>query len=454
MCLLAAMIRDLVDVKIIDAQLYNLSVEDFKETVRVYQPDIVGISLLSSEYADMGNTTADAVKEVSKDIITIAGGVHVTTMYWKVMENQNIDYSLYGEGEYILPAFIKYLNGEGEYPTEGLIRRKPGGGLEVLPKAIVQDLDALPLPAYDLLDYAKYSMTIQRYGVDAPSRLPFARFPTSRGCPVGCTFCQVPSISGKRIRLRSAEKVVEELEYLKKNYGIKAFHFEDDNAFFYRDRTKRLMELMIERNLNLKWKATGVFLPMLDDELLGLMEKAGCELINIAIESGTERVLKKVIKKPIDLKRAPEKIAMIKKHGIYVVSNFIIGLPSETWDEIMETLHYAETCGADYVKFFLAIPLVGTEMHEMAEKMGVIVGDETMVSQRYSVMQGPDYDPKDLNALRVYEWDRINFADPAKRERAAKMMNLSVEELNAIRRETRKALSVGEQEVIPVTSAL
>lgn len=438
-CLLATMIRDFVEVKIVDAQFYNMGKEDFIKEVKKFNPDLAGVSLLSSEYAAIGDMTVEMLKNVNPNMIVVVGGVHVTTTYWRVMENQKVDYAIRGEGEYVFRDLIKYLNGEGQFPPEGIIFRKDGK-VVVPPAAMVQDLDALPYPDYSLIDYSKYTMTEQRYGIDSPADFPYARFPTTRGCPVGCSFCQVPSLAGKKIRMRSAANIIKELEFLVEKYGVKSFIFEDDNAFFDQSRTKELLKMMIDRKLNLKWKATGVFLPTLDEEMLRLMAESGCIMLNVAIESGTERVLREVIGKPINLKTAPEKIALAKKYGLYVAVNFIIGLPTETWNEIRETLHYAETCGADYVKIFLATPLFGTKMYELAKKTNWVVGDEYAVSQRYSIMKGPEYDPKDLSILRVYEWDRINFADPAKRERTAKMMGISLEELDKIRLETRKAL--------------
>jgi anaerobic magnesium-protoporphyrin IX monomethyl ester cyclase len=439
-CLLAAMIRDLVDVKIIDAQFYDLTVEQFQNEIRSFKPDMVGVSLLSSEYGELCSISSRAIKEVNGEIVVIVGGVHVTTLYEQVMKNEDIDYAVRGEGEYVLPALIKHLNGESPYPTEGMIRWQ-GETLEVLPQAIVEDLNGLPIPAYDLIDYPAYSVTIQRYGVDSPAALPYARFSTSRGCPMGCSFCQVETICGKKLRLRSPEHVIHELTFLQGRYGIKGYHFEDDNAFFYKERSKELLQRMIDLKMNLKWKASGVFLPVLDEETFALMAESGCQYLNIAVESGSERVLRNIIRKPlVDLNEVPAKIALGKKHGIYMAANFIIGSPGETWDEILETIRYAETCGADYVKFFVAIPLAGTEMYRMAKELGCIIGDETKVDQRYSVIKGIDFDPKDIAVLRVYEWDRINFTDPLKRDKTAAMMGISIEALAEIRKETRDNL--------------
>lgn len=441
LCLLAAMLQDKYEIKIVDAQFYNMSEEQFKKEVQDFQPDCVGISVLSSEYASILDTAAAIVKKINKDVITIAGGVHVTTQYYRVLENKDIDYAVRGEGEYVLRDFLAYLNGEGTFPEKGIVFRNENGGVTALPPDLIQDLDALPLPNYDLVDYMVYTNTGPRYGVDSVHIYPYARLLTSRGCYVGCSFCQVESISGKKWRMRSAEKVVDELTFLKAKYGIKSFIIEDDNPFGQKKRTKDMLRLLKKRNLNLKWKVAGVAVFLMDEEIFKLMAETGCQMIGIAIESGSERILKQVIRKPVDLKKVPEMIKMAQKYGLYVAANFIIGFPGETWDEILQTIHYAETCGADYCKIYPANPLVGTKLFDMAKRSNLIVGDPNKVDWRYGRIKSSEFSPKDISILRVYEWDRINFSDPRKRERTANIMSITVDELNAIRKATRDNLT-------------
>lgn len=441
LCLLSTMIKDEVNVKIVDAQFYNMSHDEFRKEVERFNPDLVGISMLSSEYSLIGDIAADIIKDFNKDIIVVMGGVHVTTMYSHVMKNLKVDYAVRGEGEYVFRDLIRYLNGEGKFPIRGIVSRDTNGEIKVLPIELIENLDELPYPDYELVDFHAYSNTIQRYGIDSPAELPFVRIPTARGCPIGCSFCQVELVSGKKHRMRSAANVIGELELLIEKYGIKSINFEDDNAFHHRGRSKELLQMMINRKLNLKWKANGVALFTLDDELLRLMAESGCQMLNVAIESGNERVLREIVQKPINLKTAPEKIALARKYGIYVCANFVIGMPDETWSDIRETLHYAESCGADYVKIFIANPLINTKMYDVAKEKGYIIGDENEINWRYGRIKTPEFDPKDISILRVYEWDRINFTDPVKRKRTADMMNISLEELDKIRRETRNVLT-------------
>lgn len=440
-CLLATMLKDRYQVKVLDCQFRDLSLEQFRRELEDFAPQVVGLSLLTSEYAPILDLAAEVVKSISPQIITIAGGVHVTTQYFKVMKNHQIDYAVRGEGERVLRQFLDFLNGDASKPEKGLVWRDETAGLVALEPDRIEDLDALPLPDYGLLDYRAYTETKPRYGVDSPIVFPYARILTSRGCPIGCAFCQVKHISGNKWRPRSARAVVDEITWLVEEYGIKSFIIEDDNAFVDRARTKEMLRLLIERGLNLKWKAAGVPIFRMDEETFDLMAQSGCQMIGVAIESGVPRILKQVISKPVDLDQVPGLIALAKSRGIFVAANFIIGFPDETWDEIRQTLRFAETCGADYVKIYAAQPLVGTKLFDMAKELGVLQGEETTVDWRYGRIATDQFTPKDISILRCYEWDRINFSDPDKRRKTAAIMDIDLDELTRIRKETRGQLT-------------
>jgi len=442
-CMLATTIQDRYEVKIVDAQFNNLSEEQFASQIETYAPDLVGISLLTSEYAPILSTAARIVKAVNNEIVTVAGGVHVTTQHEQVMADTNIDYAVRGEGENVLGQLLDWLNHEAPFPTKGLVYRDWNNQkqLVALPPDLIDDLDQLPMPDYGLVDYLAYAMHKPRYGVDSLNVFPHARILTSRGCPVGCSFCQVESISGKKWRMRSAKNVVDEIAFFHQRYGIKGFIVEDDNAFVQKKRTKEMLRLLKQKNLGLSWKAAGVPIFNMDEETFRLMAETGCQLVGLPIESGVPRILKQIIKKPVNLEKAPELIAAAQKNGIFVAANFIIGFPTETWDEIRQTLHYAETCGADYCKIYAAQPLLGTELHSLAKQMNCLVGDEHDVGWRHGRISTSEFTPKDISILRAYEWDRINFTDSQKREKTAAIMGITLEELDCIRKQTRESLT-------------
>lgn len=454
LCVLAAMVEDVVDVEIVDCQVRNLSIDAFRAEIEKRNPDFVGISLLTSEYAEILDMAASAVKEVNAAITVIAGGVHVTTQPRDVMNNIDIDYGCRGEGEFLLRELILFLLGDGDRPKEGLLYREKGE-LVVQQGAVVDDLTQLPWPNYDLINYQEYVDSVPRHGANRFPELPGMYLIISRGCPVGCSFCQVEIISGSRIRMREAEDVLDELEYLIKRYGLKSVVFLDDNLFLMRKRAKKLLQGMIDRKLNLKWQAAAFAIFAMDDEMLDLMRDAGCTSVNVAIESGSQRVLNELVHKPIkDLDKVPELINKIKARGINVLANFIIGMPGEAWQEIRQTIHFAEHCNADYVKFFVAVPLIGTKMTDMAMEMGALEmeKDAPRVDWRNSQIVSDEWSRHDVTALRVYEWDRVNF-QPGRIEKVAEIWGLTVEEMEEVRRKTRQAIhpapEIYEKEAVP-----
>ncbi len=441
LCLLGTMIQDDYEVKIIDAQFYNMTKDQYQEEIRKFNPDVVGISILTSEYAPMMDIAADYIKEVNPEIIVLAGGVHVTTQHYNILKNKNIDYAIRGEGEYVFGDFLNYLAGKGEFPKKGVVFRDDAGKTVALPPDLIENLDDLPLPNFDLVDYLAYANTLNRHGVDNVQVYPFARIMSSRGCQYNCNFCQSKAIYGQRLRLRSAKNVFNELLFLKEKYGIKGFIFEDENPFGSKKRTRELLGLMKDRKLNLAWRSAGVILNAMDEGIFKLMAETGCEFIGVAIESGSPRVLKEIIGKPLNLKKVPELIRLAKKEGLFVASNFVIGFPGETWEEIRETLHYAETCGVDYCKIYLAQPLLGTRLYDQAKELNAIVGSHDQVGWRHGRIQTDEFTSQEMSILRVYEWDRINFRDPEKRKKTAEIMGVTEEKLNEIRKNTRKALT-------------
>jgi len=433
LCLLAAMVKDIVDVKIVDAQFHNMAREEFAREVETFNPNFVGISIMSSEYRDILDIAAKIIKDIDKNIIVIAGGVHVTTNYDYVIRNKNIDYCVRGEGEYVLRQLIRYLIEKSDFFSEGLQNQ-----------AFVQDLSQLPWPAYDLTDFKAYVEKPPRPHAGGPPLLPYVRMTTTRGCPFGCSFCQVGIISGKKVRSRNPEDVVNELAFLKREYGIRSVLFEDDNLLMAGNKyAQTLFSLMIERNLNLKWVGNAFALFLLNDKILDLMRDSGCVGVNVAIESGNERVLREIVKKPIkDLNKVPEIIKKIKSRGMFCIANFIIGFPGEKWDEIRETVSYAENCGADYIKLFVAVPLYGTELYRISREMGALVSNDEYpnIDWRYSQIQSGEWTAKDISILRAYEWDRINFA-PDRIKKTAEIWHMSIDELNDIRKKTRDNLT-------------
>lgn len=438
--LLASMLEDKYEVNILDASMDNLSKENFAKIIQDTKPDVLGISLSTNEYMDTGLIAAEIAKKNNPETKTIVGGVGVTSNSEPLLKNPNIDGAVIGEGEYVFREFCDFLNGNGSFPKNGFLYKKENQLIGSGRVDFIQNLDALPLPAYHLVDFMKYATTIQRESVDRPRGTPYARIITSRGCPFHCCFCEVGSISGKKVRFRSLEKISEEIEWLIKDYGIKALSFDDDNLTVNKKRAKDLFKLMIDRKYNLNWNdpATAIF--TLDDEMLDLMKESGCTYLGVAIENGNQRVLRDIIHKPVDLKMVKETVKKIKARGIDVAANFIVGFPGETWEEIRETFRYAEELDPDYCRFFIATPLPNTELYRIAKEQKILRDDFDFNKHNWTDGQinTPEFRHQDLKMLRAYEWDRINFPNQKKFKKIAQMFDVSDERLNEIRKDTLK----------------
>lgn len=440
LCLLAAILEqeNRYQIKVIDAMAEGLSTEQFESRIREEKPDFVGISVLMDFYGYTGHMAAKIVKSIDKNIVTGLGGVHATANPEVNVKDRNYDYVMCGEGEEMLPELIHYINGERETLPKGVWTHNTNGGHADL----IMDLDKYPLPAYHLIDYSQYAMRAERKSLDGPAAYPYARILTSRGCPYNCCFCQVNKIVGRKFRPRSAENILKEIDWLINTYNIKSLIFDDDNLLTDRERAIEIFKGLEKYKIPWKMIATAAFL--LDDELIELMRKSGCVYVDIAVESGTERILHDVIQKPLKLEKAIEVVSKLKQENIYVAANFIIGFPGETWEEIRQTIKFAENLDADYIKLFNAVPLPDTRLYQMAKEQNALVEgfDAENINWRNGVIETDEFTIRDMSILRAYEWDRINFSTYEKRKRTADMMGISVQDLDNMRRDTRRTLQL------------
>jgi radical SAM superfamily enzyme YgiQ (UPF0313 family) len=388
-------------VSIIDAYKLDLSENELHARLRQASPDVVGVTVLMDKYGPSGHAVARIAKEIGAKVVM--GGVYASMNAEQIAEDRNIDCIVKGEGEYLL---------------RDILLRKTDGRILQAPR--IGDLDALPRPAYDLIDWPSYAKSAARHSVDAPPLFPYGRVVTSRGCPYGCCFCQVDQISGREFRPRSAENVLDEIAWLKGTYGIRSLIFDDDNLLFDRKRAESIFRGMIDRGLTMPWVMIATAAFKLDRELIQLMAESGCVYVDVAIESGTERVLHHIIHKPVDLKYAKMVVRMLQRVGIYVAANFVIGFPTETLDEIRKSLAFAGELDADYTKIFPAIPLRHTRLWEMLQGR----------------TEQDDFTAENLKVLRAYEWDRLNFTSEAKRKRTCERMGINETELLKMRKDT------------------
>jgi len=195
----------------------------------------------------------------------------------------------------------------------------------------------------------------------------------TRGCPYPCTFCGAGKALGKRVRKRSTENLLEEIDLLSGTYGIKEIHIMDDNFTFDRDYAARFCEALLKRDAKIFWALpNGVRLDTLDEGLLRLMEASGCYSMAVGIESGNQHVLDH-IKKRLTLEKIEEKIRLVKRvSGIKVTGFFILGYPVETRQDMETTIRFALQLPLDRANFFNYTPFPGSQIYEQLKETGAL----------------------------------------------------------------------------------
>jgi len=365
----------------------------------------------------------------------------------EAMKDRNVDYWIMGEGEQSFPLLVdKLRRGSKDFSdVSGLAYWKESVPI-VNKMEVTDDLDQVPFPdysgitGYTLHDYGNVKF---KYAPGLLARqYPSAVTITSRGCPYKCIFCAGRTVSGAKMRFRSAENVLEEISILYKK-GIKEVVFLDDHFLANRERAFKIMNGILENYKGLTWKCVNVTAWLLDEEILKLMYKSGCTHITVSIESGNQDVLTNIIKKPIRLDEIPAKLDLAKSIGFDIIVNFVVGFPGETWEQIRDTFRYAEKLNVDIVNFHIATPLPKTELMELCLREKLLPEDYMANISVYSgygrgLITTKEFTPFELEVLRSFEWDRINFSSSKRKESIARMNGITLKELEDWRINTRR----------------
>ncbi len=449
LAILNACLKEKHETFIIDPNYYNMSEQEVSEALKRINPEVVAISSISTEYIKVSRHFNAVVRQAVPGAKIVLGGILPTVMLEAAMKDKNVDYWIVGEGERSLPRLLEELGKEKPRlsQVEGLAYWQ-GDIPQIIPPGIfIEDLDGLPFPDYGDLDLLAYGNKKIDYSVQLiPRQFPFAVTITSRGCPYRCCFCAAASVSGRKVRYRSADNVLKEIDMLYEK-GIREIMFLDDHFLGDRRRALAIMQGLKDRSYQLTWKCSNLTINSVDQELLEWMKKSGCYQTTFSLESGNQEVLDKIIKKPVKLVQALETLAMTKSFGFEIIVNFVIGFPQETWDQIRETFQFAEKINVDLVNFHVATPLPRTELFETCLKIGCLPADfdfeeNPLSGYAQAVITTQEFTPFELHVVRAFEWDRINFSSLKKRENLARMYGLSLEDINRWRAQTRRKCGV------------
>ena len=449
LALLNASLKKEYEVQLFDPNYHNMTDEEVFNYFQKAQPEIVGVSSISTEYIKASRLMNATIKEALPNSILIQGGIIPTVLLETAMRDPNVDYWIIGEGEFRFPRLLDELKKPQPdlSSIDGLAYCKDGVARINPPNEFIDDLDSVPFPNYGNLNLLDYGNKKLKYSAGLlPRKFPYAVTITSRGCPYRCIFCAASTVSGQKMRFRSASNVLDEIDMLYKA-GIREIIFLDDHFLGNRKRAVEIMQGLIERKYDLTWKCVNLTIFRLDREILEIMKDSGCYQMTLSIESGNQYVLDKIIKKPVKLTKVHGIFDVAKSLGFETIANFVFGFPTETWEQIRETFHFAESINVDLVNFHIATPLPKTELMEICLRDGYLpkdfdIKESPTVGYARGLISTTEFTPSELEILRAFEWDRINFSTPERREAIARIEGISIQELEQWRINTRRKCGV------------
>ena len=402
---LAASVRKGHEVEILDCIKEGVNIDRLGRFLTSHNPDVFGLQFYTFDLSFIKNALRLA-KSVKKDVVTVVGGPHPSAVPLKVMDGfkEDLDFLFAGEAEVGLPKLLDLLkSGKSDLSSvPGLTWRKDGMVVSN-PKAVVEDLNVIGMPAWDLIHPELYPES--QHGAFF-RKFPIAPIMITRGCPYPCTFCVGSIVSGKKIRYRSIDNVLKEIDLLYNDFGIREFHVIDDNFTCDKVYAKEFLRRLKGLNLDISWAVpNGVRMDTLDEELLGLMKETGLYLISLGIESGSDKVLRSM-KKGTTTAKTRECVKMIDRAGIDMAGFFILGFPGETEETIRQTIKFSTELNLIRANYFTYLPFPGSESYAELQAKGELEG----IDWEHFYLMNATYVPKALTRKKLKGLQRLAFA--------------------------------------------
>jgi len=362
---IASVLRQNHEVKIIDSNVLNYTISDVERELRSFNPDVVGITSVTPSIYETYKV-AETAKKVREDCIVVLGGPHATFMPRQTMEEcKYIDIIVKGEGEETTRELIENVEkGAPLNGVKGITFREKNEIIDTDPRPFIKNIDDIPFPSRDLLPMHLYKFN----GVKYTTML------TSRGCPFKCSFCSSSRLFGGYWRGRSPENVLEEMKIVYEEYGIRNIEFIDDTFTLNQERAEKICDEIIKQGWDISWGASSR-VDTLSKKLAEKMKKAGCWIIYLGIESGSQKILD-AIGKRITLEQVEKAVKILKDAGIKVLGSFIIGFLQDTKETIKETIKFAKSLNLDYAQFSILTPYPGTPIFDYAKKHGMLLTED------------------------------------------------------------------------------
>jgi len=367
----------------------GLSESQIADIIQEFNPDVVSVNSQFTRQYRNAHDIYRITKDINPEIITIAGGAHPSVLPAFAMEDPNLDFVVIGEGEVSIRELVSAITMDpGKIPSIDGIGYRSGGSIHLNPKTrFIEDLDLVPSPAWHLMNVEHYFGLDVSHGKRTCAR--FFSIITSRGCPAKCIFCTAYNVWGRRYRARSVQNVVDEIIFLKEHYAIEELLVEDDNFTFDVERAGQICDRIIQEKLDIKFDTpNGIAAYKLTPALLLKMKQAGFERINLAIESGNQEALLRLIKKPLRLEKVQEIVAYCRTIDLEVGSFFIIGIPGMTLGQMWDNYRFCRKMKIFSPFISVATPYPGSDLYNICKDKKYLSPDfnlEDLYIRKFSI---------------------------------------------------------------------
>ena len=420
---IAAVIQDDYEVSINDRNLYtDADGRKIASVLHQTKPDLVGITSLTGPAILDGVLVSRLAREAGAQVIW--GGTHASLLPEQTLKNPHIDFVVINEGEETFRELIAAVEEHRGYQDVLGLAYKHNGEIKINPqRPFIPNLDALPMPAWNLVPVERY---IYRY-TGARRKLVMV---TSRGCLFRCSFCYVMDFHKRKYRGRSAGRIHEEIDYLRKNYGIDGVRFDDDLFVLDRPRLREYCDWIHKKDLSLTWESN-CRADQVNPDFINTIQRGKCQRLTFGLESGSDRILK-FLEKDLRVEQIRRAFELLNRTGIMTGAAFLVGIPTETRQDVEQTVALAKSIRASHTHFYPYVPFPGSPLAKYCVENGMI---------RY-----PD---------TLEEWADFNYARSDRTplsEREMKRLSSRFELSNVLHSLKRRELSILSNFVRPVQS--
>ncbi|MEW6363089.1 MAG: radical SAM protein [Acidobacteriota bacterium] len=361
-------------VGIIDAHVERLTYAGLAGRVSEVGPKIVGISFCTDNRFEAFQTISEIRKALPK-VPLVVGGPHPSLAAQDTLENiSGIDYVVQGEGEVSFLKLVRAILGNKEEVSgiAGVSYRKNGNIVHNPGHEFILDLDKVPFPARHLIPWKKYNFTMEVPGRGA---LRGGTIMASRGCPFTCNFCSSAEMWGRKVRFRTPANIVQEIQLMKEKLGVQALWYLDDVFAIKKQHAMDLCKAMVEAKLDIPWICE-IRVDIVDFELLETLKNTGCYCVGFGVESGSQRVLDRVVHKKIKVEKVRQVRDWCQKLGLISNPFFIYSHPDETEEDLRMTLDLIKSFPKEsWIGMKLLHIYPGTEVERIAYEKGMLPRD-------------------------------------------------------------------------------